>query len=148
VASIIAANIEIRDRVGDVNIFIFGLTAAEVEKRRAQGIDACETIAASPMIAGALEAVASGVFLPHDPSRFGSLVDALTCSDCFLVTADFDAYFAAQRAVDARWLDKTSWWRSSVLNTAHVSWFSSDRAIREYAEDRACGSTFGCLKRA
>jgi glycogen phosphorylase len=129
------ANIEIRDRVGDANIFIFGLTAAQVERRRAQGIDARETIAAAPMISQTLEAVALGVFSPDDSNRFRSLVDALTCSDYFLVTADFDAYFAAQRAVDARWTDKTSWWRSSVLNTAHVGWFSSDRAIREYAED-------------
>ena len=129
------ANIEIRDRVGDANIFIFGLTAAEVEKRRAHGIDARETIAASPMIAQALEALASGVFSPDDSNRFRSLADALTCSDYFLVTSDFGAYFAAQRAVDRRWTDKTSWWRSSVLNTAHVGWFSSDRAIREYAQD-------------
>jgi glycogen phosphorylase len=129
------ANIEIRDRVGDANIFIFGLTAAQVEGRRAQGIDARETIAASPMIAEALEALASGMFSPDDSNRFRSLVDALTFSDYFLVTGDFDAYFATQRAVDARWIDRPSWWRSSVLNTAHVGWFSSDRAIREYAED-------------
>jgi starch phosphorylase len=129
------ANIEIRDRVGDANIFIFGLTAVQVERRRAQGIDARETIAASPRISEALEALASGMFSPDDSNRFRSLVDALTFSDYFLVTGDFDAYFAAQRAVDARWADKTSWWRSSVLNTAHLGWFSSDRAIREYAED-------------
>jgi glycogen phosphorylase len=129
------ANIEIRDRVGNANIFIFGLTAAQVERRRAQGIDARETIATSPMITEALDALASGVFSPDDSNRFRSLVDALTFSDYFLVTADFDAYFAAQRAVDALWTNKPSWWRSSVLNTAHVGWFSSDRAIREYAED-------------
>jgi len=139
------ANIEIRDRVGDANIFIFGLTAAQVERRRAQGIDARETIAASPMIAEALEVLASGMFSPDDSNRFRSLVDALTFSDYFLVTADFDAYFAAQRAVDACWTDKPSWWRSSVLNTAHLGWFSSDRAIREYAEDIWRVATFSAM---
>jgi len=129
------ANVEIRDRVGNANIFIFGLTAPEVQKQRAQGIDARATIAASPRLLGALEAVDSGVFSPDDPNRFRSLVDALTSNDYFLVTADFEAYFSAQRDVDARWRDQPSWWRSSVLNTAHVGWFSSDRAIREYAEE-------------
>jgi glycogen phosphorylase len=129
------ANVEIRDRVGDANIFVFGLTAEEVEKRRAQGVDARDTIAASPRLAGALEAVGSGGFSPDDPSRFRGLVEALTYRDHFLLTADFDAYFAAQRAVDARWQDKPSWWRSSVLNIAPIAWFCSDRAIREYAED-------------
>ncbi|MGA2126688.1 MAG: glycogen/starch/alpha-glucan phosphorylase [Xanthobacteraceae bacterium] len=129
------ANVEIRDRVGDPNIFIFGLTAGQVQGRRTQGIDARETIAASPMLADALDAIGSGAFSPDDPNRFRDLVDGLTSADYFLVTADFEAYFAAQRAVDARWLDQPSWWRSSVLNTAHVGWFSSDRAIREYAED-------------
>jgi len=51
------------------------------------------------------------------------------------VTADFDAYYARQRTVDQKWLDRAAWWRSSILNTANVGWFSSDRAIREYAAD-------------
>jgi starch phosphorylase len=129
------ANVEIRDRVGDDNIFIFGLTAAEVEQRRARGIDATETIAGSQMLREVLDAVNSGVFSPTEPSRFRDLVEGLTHYDHFLVTADFDSYFARQRDVAARWEDKTAWWRSSVLNTAHVGWFSSDRAIAEYADD-------------
>jgi starch phosphorylase len=52
-----------------------------------------------------------------------------------MVTADFDAYWEAQRAVDRRWRDRKAWWHASVLNTAHVAWFSSDRTIREYADD-------------
>ena len=55
--------------------------------------------------------------------------------DHFLVTADFDSYFAAQRDVDARWQDTAGWWKSSILNTARVGWFSSDRTIGEYARD-------------
>ena len=129
------ANVEIRDRVGETNIFMFGLTAAEVDRRRAESIEGRQAIAASPMLAGALDAIGSGAFSPDDRQRFRGFVDALSYHDYFLVTADFEAYFAAQRAVDACWRDGASWWRSSILNTARVGWFSSDRAIREYAAD-------------
>ncbi len=135
VGTLDGANVEIRDRVGDGNIFIFGLTAEEVQKRRVHGTDARDVIAASPALAGALRAVGSGRFSSDDPDRFRALVDAVTYNDYFLVSADFDAYFTAQRGIDARWRDKASWWRSSILNTANVGWFSSDRAIREYAEE-------------
>jgi starch phosphorylase len=129
------ANIEIRDRVGEDNIFIFGLTAAQADQRRRRGIDARETIADSPSLRRALDAIGSGFFSPSEPDRFRDLVDVLTYHDHFLVTADFDAYAEAQRSVAAKWRDQASWWRSSILNTSGVSWFSSDRAIREYCDD-------------
>jgi starch phosphorylase len=129
------ANVEIRERVGDENIFIFGLTAAEVEARRSRGIDATETINASPALKEVLDAIRAGVFSPDDPNRYRELVDVLYHSDYFLVTADFDAYYARQRTVDAKWLDTAAWAKSSILNTARVGWFSSDRAILEYADD-------------
>ena len=127
------ANVEIRERVGDDNIFIFGLRAEEVLARRAHGGDSRDTIARSPMLREVLDAVGSGVFSPGDPGRFTELVDVLTHHDHFLVTDDFDSYAAAQREVAARWRDPHAWWRSSVLNTARVAWFSSDRTIAEYA---------------
>jgi starch phosphorylase len=129
------ANIEIGERVGDDNIFIFGLTAEQAQQRRAEGIDARATIAGSPPLQQALEAIGSGLFSPTEPERFRDLVDVLTYHDHFLVTADFDSYAAAQRTVAMRWRDKAAWWRSSILNTANVGWFSSDRAIREYCDD-------------
>ena len=129
------ANVEIHDHVGEDNIFIFGLTAPEVQERRAKGIDAQETIAASPMLKHVLDEVATGVFSPDDVNRYQELVRVLTYYDHFMVTADFDAYCAAQSAVETRWRDSKSWWRAATLNTAHMAWFSSDRAIREYAED-------------
>lgn len=129
------ANVEIRERVGEDNIFIFGLTAPEVQERRMQGIDARETIAASPMLREVLDEIATGVFSPDDPGRYAQLVETLTYHDHFMVTADFDAYCAAQHDVAIRWRDRKSWWRASILNTARVSWFSSDRAIRQYAEE-------------
>nr|WP_233222267.1 glycogen/starch/alpha-glucan phosphorylase [Sphingomonas deserti] len=129
------ANVEILERVGADNIFIFGMTAAEVEARRAAGIDMAETIAASPMLAQALEELRSGRFSPGEPDRYRSLVDDLTHRDYFLVSADFDAYASAQAEVAQRWRDPAAWWRSALLNIGGVSWFSSDRAVREYAED-------------
>jgi starch phosphorylase len=127
------ANVEISEQVGRDNIFIFGMTAEEVEARRAVGLDQRETIARSPNLAQVLEAVAGGVFSPDQPERFRALTDAVTYHDHFMVSADFDAYYAAQRSVDERWHDRASWWAASVHNTAHMAWFSSDRTIAEYA---------------
>jgi len=130
------ANVEIRDRVGDDNIFIFGLTAEEVEtRRRTVGIGATDALADSPMLREVLDEIGSGVFSPDEPDRYRELVDVLTHHDHFMVSADFESYAAAQRQVATKWRDRAAWWRSSVLNTARVGWFSSDRTIREYADE-------------
>jgi starch phosphorylase len=129
------ANVEILEHVGAPNIFIFGLTAAEVDARRAKGIDARETIAATPALREVLDELASGVFSPDDDDRYRGLVEALTYHDHFLVTADFKAYFETQRRLDGLWKDQASWWRASIYNTARLGWFSSDRTISEYAEE-------------
>jgi len=129
------ANVEIHERVGDDNIFIFGLTTEEVEARRRQGIDMSDVVARSPTLAQVLEAVGSGVFSPGEPKRYAGIVDAVTHHDHFMVAADFDAYWNRQRDVDALWRDPAKWWRAAILNTANMGWFSSDRAIAEYAAD-------------
>ncbi|MCJ8141973.1 glycogen/starch/alpha-glucan phosphorylase [Ancylobacter sp. A5.8] len=129
------ANVEIKEHVGDDNIFIFGLTAEEVEQRRIAGIDEFGAISSSAHLGEVLTAVESGVFSPDEPDRFKPLVDALRHHDYFLVTPDFDAYWDAQRKVDARWHARSEWWTSSVINTANMGWFSSDRTISEYAKD-------------
>ena len=128
------ANIEIRERVGAANMFIFGLTAEEIEDRRRHGPGARDTVAASTALQEVLDAIGNGVFSPDDPGRFREIVDELWNHDHFMVTADFEAYAATQHKVAARWHDRRAWWHASVLNTARVGWFSSDRAIREYAE--------------
>jgi len=129
------ANVEIREHVGEDNIVIFGLTAAEVEERRRSGNDARATIERTPELKDVLDAVAGGVFSPDDQGRYRSLVDGLYASDWFMVTADFAAYEAAQRRVDALWSDRSGWLGRTIRNTAHMGWFSSDRTIREYARD-------------
>jgi starch phosphorylase len=127
------ANIEMRDHVGADNIFIFGLTAAEVEDRRRTGIDASATIDGSPMLAEVLESIGAGVFSPDARNRYAGLTNALRHHDHFMVSADFDDYRYAQNAVAALWRDPVEWWEKSILNTARMGWFSSDRAIGEYA---------------
>jgi glycogen phosphorylase len=129
------ANVEMRDLVGDDNIFIFGLTAAEVESARARGIDSTEHIAASPILHEALDEIASGVFSTDDVGRYRGLVDTLTHHDYFMICADFDDYWRTQVKIDEAWRDRNRWLRSSVLNTANVGWFSSDRTISEYAKE-------------
>jgi starch phosphorylase len=129
------ANVEIKERVGDDNIFIFGLTADEVETRRREGLGTEKIIAGSPMLQQVLDQVGAGGFCPATPELYRDLLNGLVLHDHFLVLSDFEAYARAQRQVDARWADPAAWWRSAVLNTAHMGYFSSDRTIAEYAGD-------------
>ena len=128
------ANVEIRERVGCENIFIFGLRADEVAERRGNGTDAVDIIAASPSLAQAIDAIASGVFSPGEPQRFDRLIHALRYADNYMVTADFEDFFATQRRVDALHRQKEAWAKACITNIAGMGWFSSDRAIRTYAE--------------
>jgi starch phosphorylase len=129
------ANIEIRDHVGAENIAIFGMEAMDVVVRRKQGLDASDVIRRSPGLSRAINAIGSGEFSPDDPSRFESIAHALRHLDHYMVSADFDSYYEAQRGIDARWQVVPAWTRASILNVARMAWFSSDRTIREYARD-------------
>jgi starch phosphorylase len=129
------ANIEIKDRVGDDNIVIFGLTAEEVAEKRANGYNPRALIESSRELQQAVNAIASGVFSPDDPSRYAALMGGLYDHDWFMVAADFEAYANAQRSVDARWTDYAGWNSAAIRNIANVGWFSSDRTISEYARD-------------
>ena len=129
------ANVEILENVGAENIFIFGLTTEQVAARRREGWRGQNSIDASPRLQQALESIASGVFSSDDVHRYGELVTMLREHDHFLVTADFDAYFDMQRQVEKRWSDRAAWQKSTILNTARMGWFSSDRTIAEYAKE-------------
>jgi starch phosphorylase len=129
------ANVEIREKVGADNIFIFGMTAEDVGARLRTDLNAELIIRSSDRLSLVLDAVSSGLFSPEDRNRYRSLVEAVTYRDRFMVAADFEAYWAAQREADELWRDPSEWLRKSILNTARMSWFSSDRTIREYAEE-------------
>ncbi len=129
------ANIEIKDRVGEENMVIFGLTAEEVALRRACAYDPLLTIGGSSELAQALEAIASGVFSPDDPDRYRDLIGGIYHEDRFMIAADFESYQAAQRGVDRWWKRQGDWRKAVIRNIANVGWFSSDRTIAEYARD-------------
>jgi starch phosphorylase len=129
------ANVEMRDHVGAENIMIFGLTAAEVAAKRAEGYQPRPIIEQSRELSQALSAIASGVFSPDDRSRYEGLVNGLYEHDWFMVAADFDSYSAMQRHVDGIWTDKADWYSKAIRNVAHMGWFSSDRTIRQYASE-------------
>ena len=128
------ANIEIRDHVGDENIFIFGMRADQVMRRRAKGLDATDVIENSPALAAVIEAIERGEFSPGEADRFAPIAHSLRALDYYLVSADFDDYYRTQRIIDAQW-HSPHWTMMGILNVARMGWFSSDRTIREYAED-------------
>ncbi|MFM9935097.1 MAG: glycogen/starch/alpha-glucan phosphorylase [Novosphingobium sp.] len=129
------ANVEIKDRVGDENIVIFGLTADEVAAQRSGGYNPRAIIEGSRELQQAISAIATGVFSPDDAHRYEGLMGGIYDSDWFMVAADFDAYHAAQRSVDRLWEDQAGWRAKAIRNIANVGWFSSDRTIGEYARD-------------
>jgi len=129
------ANVEMRDNVGDDNIVIFGLQADEVAKVRSDGHNPREIIERSRELSQALASIAGGVFSPDDRNRYSQLIDGIYSHDWFMVAADFDAYAAAQREVDQIWNNQSSWYTKTINNTARMGWFSSDRTIRQYADE-------------
>jgi starch phosphorylase len=129
------ANVEMLEHVGRENMFIFGLTTPEVEQRRAEGWHGQMAIEASFRLSQVMDQLTAGVLSPDDRGRYQDMVRNLREHDHFLVTADFDSYFAKQREVDMLWAQQAEWQRAAILNTARLGWFSSDRTIREYAEE-------------
>jgi starch phosphorylase len=130
------ANIEIRDEVGADNIFIFGLTADGVTDLREQGYNPWDYLNANEELKQVLDMISSGYFSPDDPVRFHPLVDSLTHNgDHFMLLADYADYIACQKRVDALYLQPKIWTHQAILNMANMGKFSSDRTIREYAEE-------------
>ena len=129
------ANVEIREEAGAENLFLFGLTAEEVERLKHAGHRPADYIAGNNELCAALEMISRGDFSRGDTEVFRPLVDNLMLSDPFLVLADYAAYVACQEKVSAEWQDQEQWTRMSILNSARSGKFSSDRSIREYCEE-------------
>jgi starch phosphorylase len=129
------ANVEIREAVGADHFFLFGLTAEEVIATKRVGYRPQEEIAKDPELGRVIELIAGGAFSPGDRGLFMPIVDDLVHRDPFLVLADFRSYVDAQARVAAAWRSPSQWVRSSILNTARAGKFSSDRSIREYAQN-------------
>jgi starch phosphorylase len=128
------ANVEILEEVGSDNIFIFGLTTQEIEERRHR-YNPWEIYHSDEEIRRALELIGRDYFSMVEPGIFKPILDALLAGgDRYFVLADLRAYIEAQSRVDAAYKDRDAWDRMAILNVARSGRFSSDRTIREYAE--------------
>jgi starch phosphorylase len=130
------ANVEIREQVGEENIFIFGMTVEEVEARRRQGYNPWDLHRDDEELRAVVDWLGSDYWTPGEQGAFGAVHGTLLGGgDPYMVLADFRAYSDCQARVDAAFRDRAAWARMAILNTARVGKFSSDRTIREYAED-------------
>ncbi len=130
------ANIEIMEEVGEENIFIFGLTADEVAETRKSGYDPRQFYEENPELHQTIDMIASGHFSPADPDLFQPVVRSLLeQDDRYMLLADYADYIGQQDQVNAEYQDPHLWTRKSILNAAHMGKFSSDRTIRQYAEE-------------
>jgi glycogen phosphorylase len=128
------ANVEIREEVGAENFFLFGLTAEEVDKVKAHGYRPRDYYERNRTLREVIDFIASGALGHGDRELFRPIVDKLLEHDPFLLLADYQEYIDAQERVNALWSKPQAWTRSSILNTARMGKFSSDRSIRDYCE--------------
>ena len=130
------ANVEIKEEVGDDNIFIFGHTVEEVQALRAAGYHPWKYYEEDEELRAVLDWLGSDYFVPGESPNLPAFVRAslLDGGDPFMVLADFRSYCDSQARVDAAYRDPRRWAKMAILNTARVGKFSSDRSIRDYAE--------------
>jgi len=131
------ANIEIKDAVGDDNIFIFGLTANEVMIRKAQGYNPWDYYNSNGELKQVLDMISDGFFSPDDNDRFKPLINdtLLNGGDQYMLLADFDSYLKCQKRVAECYAQEDIWTEKSIINVANMGYFSSDRTIAEYANE-------------
>ena len=135
VCTLDGANIEMKEEIGDENIFVFGLQAGEVEELMGNGYSPYSYYQSNPELAGTIDMIANGFFSPWCADRFHGLAKNLLENDNYLVIADYADYVRCQERVSSIYLDCDDWTRKSIINVASMGKFSSDRTIREYAED-------------
>ncbi|RPI18858.1 MAG: glycogen/starch/alpha-glucan phosphorylase [Ignavibacteriae bacterium] len=129
------ANIEIKDEVGNENIFIFGLKSDEVRELKSRGYRPRDYYERCEKLMKVIDMLSTDYFNKNEPRIFLPIVDDLLNHDPYLVLADYESYLESQSAVEAQYADKDMWFKKSIINTARSGKFSSDRTIRQYAED-------------
>ena len=130
------ANVEICEEVGAENIFIFGMNTVEVAEKYQQGYQPWDYYHANQELKEVLDMIHNGFFSPDEPDRFRAIFDNLTeHGDHYLLLADYAAYISCQERVDALYQDPEEWSRKAILNVASMGKFSSDRTIKQYAEE-------------
>lgn len=129
------ANIEIGERVGDANIYLFGLCEQEVLDLRKRGYNPWDLYKKDNELREVLDMINSDQFTPGNPTAFSSIFDALLSGgDRFMVLADYRAYVETQKRIAHEYADRELWTKKSILNTAGMGFFSSDRAVKEYID--------------
>ena len=130
------ANVEIREEVGDDNIYIFGLEVDEVERLHASGYNPYDYYNADPLLKASLDLLIGDEFTPGAIGKLRATYDSvLDGGDPYLVLADFASYVQAHEEMDKQYRDKAGWAKKAILNTALVGKFSSDRSIRDYVNN-------------
>ena len=129
------ANVEIREQVGAENFFLFGLTVEQVATLKQGGYNPRYYYDSNPRLRQVIDQIAGGAFSAGDQQLFRPIVDSLLNNDEYLLMADFHYYVDCQEAVSHAYRDQEHWTRMSILNTARMGKFSSDRSIKEYAQD-------------
>ena len=130
------ANVEIRQEVGEENFFLFGKTVEEVAATQRAGYNPWDEYRANADLRRVLDAIRDNFFNLDQPGLYQPIVDTLlTHGDKYLVLSDFAAYVEGQERVSAAYLDKEGWARKCLMNIANSGKFSTDRTIREYAEE-------------
>jgi len=129
------ANVEIRSEVGEENFFLFGLTTEEVYAKKAEGYNPWNCYNVNTELKQVIGQISSGFFSRGDSNLFKPLIDSLLYHDQYMLLADYQSYIDCQKRVEEAYKDQEYWTRMSILNVARMGKFSSDRAIREYAED-------------
>ncbi len=130
------ANVEIHERVGDDNIFLCGLTAAEIERWRREGYRPLALAATSDAVRRAVSLLRDGALAARDRWVAASVLERLvTTGDPYFVLADLESYGEARARATRTFADRTQWNRMSIINTSRTGWFSSDRTIRQYAAE-------------
>ncbi|RLW62091.1 MAG: glycogen phosphorylase [gamma proteobacterium symbiont of Stewartia floridana] len=127
------ANVEMREQLGDENIFIFGLQTDDIARLNQQGYQPRQYYETNPSLRRIIDMIANGFFSPEEPSRYRMITDSLLNVDHFKVLADFDAYMGTSDRADGIYQQSEVWNRMAILNTARMGYFSSDRTISEYA---------------
>ena len=136
VGTLDGANIEIRDRVGADNFFLFGVTADQAVAIRQGGYSPRAWYDGDPELKAAIDALASGALSGGDHDAVEPVLSSILDWDEYLVLADYRSYVDCHdRAVGPAWADQDHWTHVSILNTARSGFFSSDRTVRDYTRD-------------
>lgn len=128
------ANIEIREEVGEDNIFIFGLLADEVVKLKENGYKPVEYYEGNKELKKVIDMISSDYFNAGEPGIFQPIIEKLLNDDYYCLLADYQSYINAQDKVSELYVNTNEWTKKAVLNVARIAKFSSDRSIKEYAE--------------